>query len=188
MHEEKLIIISDNCFIKKAIEDLFLFTYPRKKNKAPLMIVFIESDINTPDVLDFISSNELISSLVFATNKNMKFISAIKRQKNMTIREIGLPLMCIIKDIVSFIEANSESEEENVIFAKKNILTKNEKNVFFLYIQGVQVISMAKRLNRNKKTIYSHINNATRKLGLSNTSELILKANALLKINQSGTL
>ena len=187
MFEDKLLITSDNVLIKKAMQEYVFFLHACTRIENPLAILFLEGEINNYEQLSFILKNESTNLLIFTTDKNIRFISAIKTINNVRLEKIGLPLKNILREITSFISI-SNYKELYTSNREKNILTTSEQRVLFLYIQGVSVDNISKRLNKKRKTIYTQKDNSMKKLGLCTKADLIQKRSILLKIHQDGLL
>ncbi|HCR2147488.1 TPA: helix-turn-helix transcriptional regulator [Enterobacter kobei] len=186
----KLIIDSDNALIKKAMKDYFIcMSISKSKIQNLFIVLFLEGGIDNYEQLNLVLHNKSKHLLVFTTDKNIKLISAIKTSKNITLEKIGMPIDCIIKKMISFI--TTSNNEDKQVFSpsrRKNILTSTERLVLLLFIQGVTVANIAKRLNKNIKTVYTQKANGMNKLGFSRTIELIQKGRVLLKIHRDNLL
>ncbi|PKA29248.1 hypothetical protein CWR41_04660 [Cedecea lapagei] len=188
MFEDKLLITSDNALIKKAMKEHVFFLHAHTRIKNPLAVLFLEGEINNYEQLAFILKNESTNLLIFTTDKNIRFISAMKILNNVRLEKIGLPLNNIISEITAFISISNKVKGMYTPNREKNILTISEQRVLFLYIQGVSVDNISKRLNKKRKTIYTQKDNSMKKLGLCTKADLIQKKSILLKIHQDGLL
>lgn len=62
----------------------------------------------------------------------------------------------------------------------KHILTKREKEVFELLVNGMNTDEIAKKLKISEKTVRNHISNAMQKLGVRGRAQAVVE---LLRLN-----
>ncbi len=62
----------------------------------------------------------------------------------------------------------------------KYILTKREKEVFMLLVNGLSTLEIAKKLKISEKTVRNHISNAMQKLGVKGRAQAVVE---LLRMN-----
>lgn len=188
MFEDNLLIASDNVLIKKAVKN-WIFSLQAHIIKNPLAILFLEGEVNSFEQLNFILNSQLKYFLIFTTDGNINLISSIKTQKKIMLESLGLPLSCIVEKITAFIMISHNAKGKlHFPSREKKLLTIAERQVLTLYIRGVSVANIAKRLNKNKKTVYTQKNNCMKKLGFCKTIDLIKKADLIMMIQQEGLL
>ncbi|MBS7440987.1 helix-turn-helix transcriptional regulator [Enterobacter sp. 120016] len=146
-----------------------------------LTIYFLEDVLYQYKQLEGILNQSSNALLLFTTYNNQKFLSLLKLPTCIHIASLELSVDAILKITMKFMSNGCLNHQ-----SPNRQLTVRERRIITLYVRGVSIANIAKRLDAHPKTINNQKNYAMKKIGVRTRIELFRKQNIITQCSTYG--
>lgn len=181
MLSKNISLISDNALTMALMKNVISSYSTMLSARDKVTICFLEDVLYQYKQLEEILNQSSNALLLFTTYKNQKFLSLLKLPTCIHIASLELSVDAILKITIKFMSNGCLDYH-----SPNRQLTARERRIITLYVSGVSIADIAKRLGAHPKTISNQKSYAMKKIGVRTRTELFRKQNIITQCSTYG--